>query len=308
MDVTRVKLWVPTLALAALTGLAGCQAAAVSESSPADASGGTTGMRAPQATQAPTAEPSGERQIARTGALTLRCEDVTVTADRLRELAESLGGFVSTESVWTSERVTPSGTSRIVFSVPANSMDRFMAEAAKAGELVTRSTTAKDVTEQVVDVEARIKTLRESIERIRALMNKAGSIADIAKVESELTRRQSELEALLATQKALQSQVERSTVSVTLLRQGQSDTDPNPLWQGLVRGWEALLNSIAALLMTIGAVLPFAAIGVLAGWPLVRFLRKRRAARAAAASAEQAGTESEQPDDDGGDQAQQDRG
>lgn len=249
-----------------------------------------------------------ERQIARTGALTLRCEDVTVTADRLRELAESLGGFVSTESVWTSERVTPSGTSRIVFSVPATSMDRFMAEAAKAGELVTRSTTAKDVTEQVVDVEARIKTLRESIERIRALMNKAGSIADIAKVESELTRRQSELEALLATQKALQSQVERSTVSVTLLRQGQSDTDPNPLWQGLVRGWEALLNSIAALLMTIGAVLPFAAIGVLAGWPLVRFLRKRRAARAAAASAEQAGTESEQPDDDGGDQAQQDRG
>ena len=53
MDGTRVKLWVPTLAQAALTGLAGCQAAAVSESSPADASGGTTGMRAPQATQAP---------------------------------------------------------------------------------------------------------------------------------------------------------------------------------------------------------------------------------------------------------------
>ncbi len=173
-------------------------------------------------------------------------------------------------------------TSRIVFSVPAASMERFMAEAAKLGELVTRSVTARDVTEQVVDVEARIRTLRDSISRVRALMDKAGSITEIARVEEELTNRQSELESLLARQKALKNQVERAPVTVTLLRPGQADPQ-NPFLTGLIRGWEALQNSIAVLLTVLGGVLPFALIGAAIAWPLLRRYRRRTATPTSAA-------------------------
>lgn len=281
MNASRFRLWLPAVLLSGVVGLVGCTQFQSAGSAPevgAEPAGGAPDVgragdgAAPAATTAPEAGPTAERQIVRTGALSLRSADLTVAADRLRQLAESMDGFVSSESIWVTGDSTEA-TSRIVFSVPAASMERFMAEAAKLGELVTRSVTARDVTEQVVDVEARIGTLRESIQRIRALMEKAGSITEIARVEEELTRRQSELESLLARQKTLKSQVERAPVTVTLLRPGQADPQ-NPFLTGLARGWEALQNSIAVLLTVVGGVLPFALIGAAIGWPLLRRFRR----------------------------------
>lgn len=279
MNVSRFRLWLPAVLLSGVVGLVGCgqlqSAGSAPEAGGAPDVGRADGRAAPAATAAPESGPTDERQIVRTGALSLRCDDLTLTAERLRQLAESMDGFVSSESIWVTGDSTEA-TSRIVFSVPAASMERFMAEAAKLGELVTRSVTAKDVTEQVVDVEARIRTLRESIQRIRALMEKAGSITEIARVEEELTNRQSELESMLARQKTLKNQVERAPVTVTLLRPGQADPQ-NPFLTGLTQAWEALQNSITVLLTVVGGVLPFALIGVAIGWPLLRRFRRRTA-------------------------------
>ena len=282
----RFRLWLPAVLLSGVVGLAGC--AQLSSSSGGAPDVARADGAAPAATAAPEAAPTPERQtperqIARTGALSLRCDDLTVTAERLRQLAESMDGFVSSESIRVSGDSTDA-TSRIVVSVPTASMERFMAEAAAFGELVTRSVTARDVTEQVVDVEARIKTLRESIGRIRALMARAGSITEIARVEEELTSRQAELESLLATQKSLKNQVERAPVTVTLLRPGQAD-QTNPLLTGLARGWEALQNSVAVLLTVVGGVLPFALLGAAIGWPVVHRVRRRRQSRTSDAAA-----------------------
>lgn len=301
--------------LAGVIGLAGCTSAGTT-SAPEVGRAGDGAV--PAATTAPTeAGPTGERQIARTGALSLRCTDLATTADRLRQLAESMGGFVSSESIWATSS-SNGGDSRIIFSIPASSMDRFMTEAAKLGELVTRSVSARDVTDQVVDVDARVRTLRDSIQRIQALMARAGSISEIAKVEQELTRRQSELESLLAKQKALKNQVERAPVTVTLLTPYQTTDRDNPFLTGLIRGWEALQDSIAVLLTLLGGVLPFALLGTAIGWPVVHRLRRRRAARVAQPdrgttsekpddSGEPTGEQAEQADDDGGDQPQQER-
>lgn len=278
MSTSRFRVWLPSLVLSGVIGLAGCTQATSSAGAPEVAPAPAGDGAVPAATAAPSeAGRASERQVVRTGALSLRSPDLAATAEKLRQLAESLGGYVASESTWAGGEAT-AGTSRIVFSVPSTDLDRFMTEAAKLGELTSRAVTARDVTEQVVDVEARIRTLRESIARIRALMSKAGSITEIARVEQELTQRQSELEALLAKQKALKSQVERAPVTVTLLRPGQAET-PNPFLTGLSQGWEALQKSIAVLLTLIGGVLPFALVGGAVAWPIVRRLRSRAAAR-----------------------------
>ena len=318
MCASRLRVWLPAVLLSSVIGLVGCTQTSPSYSAPE--SGPAGDGPAPAVTTVPSeAGPTTDRQVARTAALSLRCADLNATAEQLRQLAESMGGYVASESIWTSAN-TASGNSRIVLSVPSENLDRFLTEAAKLGELVTRSVTARDVTEQVVDVDARIRTLRASIDRIRALMDKAGSVTEIARVEEELTRRQSELESLLAKQKALRNQVERAPVTVTLLRTGQSDTTQNPLLIGLSQGWDALQNSIAALFVLIGGLLPFALVAGAIGWPIVRRYRRRAAARKAASaepradaadaartSGESAGEQPEQPDHDGGDQSEQHR-
>lgn len=318
MSASRFSLWLPAALLTSVIGLVGCTQTSTAYSAPE--SGPAGGGPAPAATMAPSeAGPTADRHVARTGALSLRCADLNATAEQLRHLAESMSGYVASESLSTSANPT-SGTSRIVLSVPSENLDRFLTEAAKLGELVTRSVTARDVTEQVVDVDARIRTLRESISRIRALMSKAGSVAEIAKVEEELTRRQSELESLLAKQKMLKSQVERASVTVTLLRTGQTDTPQNPLLIGLGQGWDALQNSVAALFVLIGGLLPFAVVAGAIGWPILRRYRRRAAVRKSAATApppdaagearapgESAGEQPEPADRNGGDQSDQHR-
>lgn len=275
MNSSRLRKSFVTGLVLLLAGLVGCsQFSASSGSAPEVGRAGDGAV--PQATTAPTQDPttSADRSIVRTGALTLRGNDVTGLADRLRQLAERLGGFVASEHVRTTAD-SGASSSKIVFSVPAGSMDAFMAEAATYAELVTRSVTATDVTAQVVDVEARIRTLRESIERIRKLMDKAGSISDIARVEAELTNRQAELESLLAQQKALTNAVERAPITVSLVRPGQVTSD-NPLLTGLARSWDALQQSIVVLLTLIGGLLPFLLVFGLILWPFFNRLRKRR--------------------------------
>ncbi|MFT4295716.1 MAG: DUF4349 domain-containing protein [Micropruina sp.] len=307
MTASRFRLWLPSLLLSGVIGLVGCTHDAASKPEVTRAGEGA----APAASLAPEEGTPDQRQVVRTGAMSLRCTDLNATAEQLRQLAQSMDGYVASESIGA-DTDSASGGSRIVFSVPAANLDRFMAEAAKLGDLVTRSVTARDVTEQVVDVEARIRTLRESISRIRALMDKAGSITEIARVEEELTRRQSELEALLAKQKALKNQVERAPVTVSLLRPGQVETQ-NPFLVGLSQGWDALQNSIAVLLTLVGGLLPFVLIGGAIGWPTVRRFRRRSATPKPTAttppdaSGQHAGGQAEQGDHDGGDQPEQDR-
>ena len=288
------RRWTATATLLLALGAAGCSAEAASQpagpvatmaAAPADtqtqADGGTGRSQGevplPQQPNVP--EEGGEttRQVARTGSITLTVTDVVTAAASLRDLASSMGGMVTSESISTSAN-SGSSVSRLIFTVPSAKLDQALDAVAKVGQLESRSTTAKDITTQVVDVEARIRTLRESIARIRLLMDKTGSISAIAQVEAELTQRQSELESLLSQQKVLKNMVEESPVTVTLLHPGQADPS-NPFLSGLRQGWEALLKSLNFLLVAVGALLPYAVIGFLGVLGFRAWQRSRRTGR-----------------------------
>lgn len=280
------------LAGAALAGallLGGCSMA-----SPASTAGAGAPMdkAGPQATaaggtaeKAPGAPQADGRQIARTAAVTLSVEDVPEAASRLRRVAEARGGVITAENI----QITDSGSSRsstVTLSVPADQLDATLGDVAGVGKVVVRTVSSQDVTTKVADVEARIRTLRESIARMQALLQRAGSVAEIAQVEAELTKRQAELESLLAQQKALSQMVDRSPVTVTLVTPThvpQVDEPKPGFLGGLQTGWRMLGSFMTGLLTVVGALIPFLIPAAVVGVPLVWFLRRRRAARAAAA-------------------------
>ena len=214
------------------------------------------------------------REIARTGSLTVAVTDPVAAAAELHRIAEAHDGFVSNESIQTTES---SRSSTVTMSVPSAKLDTVMDAAAKVGTVTNRSTTAKDVTAQVVDTDARVKTLRDSIARIRALMDRAGTVTEIAAVESELTTRQAQLESMLAQQQALRTQVDRAPVTVTLVR--ANSPEANPFLAGLSGGWEAMKESAKGLLIVVGALIPWLVVGAAIGFPVAWWVRKRRASR-----------------------------
>lgn len=152
-------------------------------------------------------------------------DDPAAAAQKLRETATAFDGFVTSEYVvlpTAAEGQVSRSRSQVTLSVPADRFDAAMDDAAKAVTVVSRSVSSADVTTQVVDVDARVRTLRDSIARLQELMSRAGTLTEIAALEAELTKRQADLESLLAQQEALRNQVARSPITVTLLTSAQA--------------------------------------------------------------------------------------
>ncbi len=127
--------------------------------------------------------------------------------------------------------------------------------------------------------------MRASVDRVRALMARATDIAQIVTLESELSRRQADLEALESQLASLQDRVARSPIRIGLTTDtGVIADDPGTgFLAGLKGGWEAFTASVVVLLTALGAVLPFALAAAVVGLPVWWGLRRRRAPQPPAA-------------------------
>lgn len=221
-----------------------------------------------------------ERLVARSAWISLNVTDPLVGADAVAGVTTHRGGWVSSENIVLAGSGSTHSVATVTITVPAHEFEATLDDLADLGILESRQVTTEDVTDQVVDLEARIASKRASIQRISDLMDRAGSVGDIARVESELASRQAELESMLAQQKYFASITEQSTITVELTSPVSSG--PNPLWTGLQEGWAALQSSVRVLLVLIGALTPFVLTLVVVAVPLLWWLRRRRALRSGA--------------------------
>jgi hypothetical protein len=227
------------------------------------------------------------KEIIRSATMTVVVPDESQAATRLRAIATGHGGVVTTENVVSGGEKSYYATSTIVLSVPADQLDGALTDIATIGEVTLRTIESSDVTAQVADVDSRVKTMRESIARMQELLTRAGSVTEIAQVENELTTRESDLESLLAQQKALAQRVAQSPITVTLTRVAVVEPTPVPetgFFTGLKTGWHALKVFGAGFLTVLGTLLPFLVLMALIGAPVFWLVRRRTAAAAKTAT------------------------
>ncbi|NUT34655.1 MAG: DUF4349 domain-containing protein [Hamadaea sp.] len=232
---------------------------------------GTTGQGSGQA-------PEVGRAMIYTGTMTVRVDDVTASAEKVRTLANGQGGFVGSEK--SSSRDSEE-SSTITIRVPADKFDGVLTDLGKLGEELDRQVTTEDVTAAVVDLEARIKAQQASVDSVRRMFTQAKQLSEVVQLEAELTKRQAELDALLAKQRRLDDLVQLCTITVTLVGpntdyQPKEDEDPSFLG-GLKAGWNTFLFILRVAAAVIGFVLPFAVVAAIVVVPLWFWLRRRRA-------------------------------
>ena len=277
----------------------GDRAAAGSVGSGAKTTGGTTSAQL-QAAQA-------VRSMIYTGEIQLRSGGVAAAAQRAETLVKSVGGYVDSEVTGTvgtlpyvpypqastatgggsttQSLATPADASgesaQLVLRVPAAAYDGVYNQLLAFGTVLAQQRSAQDVTQQVVDINSRVKSEQASVDRVRALYAKAQSIADITALEQDLTQRESDLESLEAQQQALASQTSMSTVTLELYAKATAPATPHGKSVGgaagsaLKSGWHALYLTFRWLLVALSAALPFLVpIGLLM-W-LVQALARRR--------------------------------
>lgn len=231
--------------------------------------------------------------VIRTATLSVEVKSVPKAVAAARGVAEGAGGLVATENT---ERLDDTyETSHLVLRVPQDRFQEVLRELAGSGKLLSRTSNAKDVTDQVVDVDSRIATQRASVARVRELMDRAEKISDVVALEGELSSRQSDLESLLAQQSSLKDRTSLATITLDLTPPDAPDDDGREEDAGFLDalggGWDAFVTMLRWIAVAFGAAFPFLLTGALAllVW---RVLRRRGAARAAAPAGtpEQEGT------------------
>jgi uncharacterized membrane protein YgcG len=169
--------------------------------------------------------------------------------------------------------------SAMTLSVPSDTLDRVLDELGKLGTTVQRSSSARDVTSTYVDTQARITTMKASLDQLRALLAKTTDLNQIISLETEISRRQADLDALQAQLNALDRKVTMSTVSVTLVTAANVvvPEDTSGFLGGLRAGWKAFLAASSGALTVLGAILPFVALLAIVAVPLLWWRRRRSA-------------------------------
>jgi hypothetical protein len=231
-----------------------------------------------QGKQAGQQQPSLARAIVRTGYLTLESASIQQARNQINTIARGYDGEIANEETGTDDDGKIDHAT-LVIKVPTASYDRAMTDFQKSGTVKQVRQESTDVTEQVVDVNSRVATQRAGIARMRSLMARANTIGEVISVESELTRREADLESLLARQKALAAQTELATITVTLNRPGEAPPpakDHSGFLGGLSAGWDAFTATVKALATAVGALVPFAVAGLVIAVPLWVFYKRRR--------------------------------
>ena len=247
-------------------------------SAPAPGAGGAADAGG---TSLPTA--GSTRSIIRTGSLDLVVRSVTDAMASVNQIATAVNGNVSDSSfAGTAGQQSATFTLRVPVARLAEAIAKLQALAV---EVRTSTTTSRDVTDEVTDVEATLRNLRAVEAQYVQLLGRTGSIAEVLQVQDRLNQVRLQIDRTEARRQLLASQAEMATLTVELHPEGSlAPVGGGPLaaaraaWVASLRTLELLGTAVLVTVVYLWWLLPFLAAGV---WYAVRFVRRERAASAA---------------------------
>jgi hypothetical protein len=280
---SRGRRWWAPLVLALLVVLAGCGGAgnagggggedasaggeigseATAATAGAGGGAGSAGGETGSAGGERTAEAIGSEEVlqierrqalVRTGRVALTVENVSATERELTRVVRDAGGFVSSSRVRRDDREEGTVvTGQLVVRVPAENFSTAFARIERAGEVRASNTSTRDVSEQLVDIEARLENLRAQRERLRGLYAQANDTEALLAIQERLSEVQSRIERLEARRQSLRRQVALSTIVIDLAEPLAGPDDRSREWYdtGVLA---AVLDSFGGVLMVLRAI------------------------------------------------------
>lgn len=270
---------------------------------------GATGSEAVEAEPGPSTATDGGREIAANASAALTVSDVAEAAREIGADAEARGGYVESVNVDAdgATRETsgtgsdalsgaypyPHGGSSITVRVPSDELTDALGALAQVGEVTSSTVGRQDVTDQAIDLRARVSASEASVARLTELIGQADSVADLIAAESALSERQATLDADRQQLAALESQVALSTLSVRLSPVAPTvEADPAGFGDGLAAGWNGFVATLNGVVIALGFLLPWIVVaGIVAAvvWGLRTLRRRSRLRRRAAEEGQPAG-------------------
>ncbi len=216
-----------------------------------------------------------EQKLIKRGYLAFEVDDLAKTHQKIIGEAKKLGGYIASDAESKEyDRVAHAMSIR----VPAAQFDAFIATiAAGVAHFDEKQITVDDVTEQFVDLQARLKTKKELETRYLELLRQAKNVKDMLEIERELGTLRADIESMEGVFRVLKNQVAYATIDVRyyILQIETERGFGHKFSQAFRGGWENFIGFFVGL----AYIWPFVILIGVAVYYLIRRIKRKRAAK-----------------------------
>ena len=187
-----------------------------------------------------------DRKIIKQGEIRFKTADVNKTKALILQSVQELNGYISKDNAYDySDRLEH----RLIIRVPADKFDLLLKNISESVEkLDNKNVDLLDVTEEYIDIEARIKTKKELQTRYVELLKQATKVDEILNIEKEIGTLQIEIESVEGRMKYLKDKISFSTLTVTYYQKTTSQFGfSSKFVDGIKNGWSVFLWFVIGL-------------------------------------------------------------
>lgn len=223
-----------------------------------------------------------DRKIVRNAELNLEADSPEQAQQKITAIAESKGGFVVESQQSSSDvKMTTRDVVTMTIRVPAQKFTEALDEIRKtASRVVVETVKGEDVTEEFIDIEARLKAKRALEQQFVEIMKRANSVDDALSVQSQLAEVRGEIEKIEGRKRFLENQASLSTIKIRLQTPAAFSASSSGffyrLTQSFSTGFDFALNFVLGLVTFLIAILPFALFIGLPGFLIIRYVIRRQ--------------------------------
>jgi hypothetical protein len=183
---------------------------------------------------------SQPRKLIKTGDMSFETSDLDSSREKIDVSVKKHQAFISSESENTSGRRI---SRNLTIRVPAENFDQLVNEISQGIKAFDhKNISSNDVTEEFLDVEARLKNRKALEERYLELLSKASTTADILQIENQINQLRGEIESIEGRMKYLSNQVDYSTLNLSYYKTTPVQSHlTEKMSQGFKNGWSAVI-------------------------------------------------------------------
>jgi hypothetical protein len=226
-----------------------------------------------------------ERKVIRTARIELRADDPAGVAATATKLTEGSGGFVASSNATgigdAIERID------MRLRVPADKFEGVLESLRDDGELLVEGLQGQDVTDEYIDLEARLRSQKALEERLLSILATTSLVKDVLEVEAKLVDVRTEIERIEGHLRAMNDRVSFATIELAVVAPVRHNArEAESTWSRFDRAvddaGEACVAVLTGLIRVFGAILPLGIVGIPIGLGVQAAIRRRRRARALA--------------------------
>jgi hypothetical protein len=222
------------------------------------------------------------RKIVRSADLTIESESPQTSLQKVASISETNGGFVVESQENSSDvKTTQHDTVTVTIRVPADKFSSVLDEIRKTGtRVISENVKGEDVTEEFIDIEARLKAQKALESQFLEIMKRANSVNDALDVQRQLADVRGEIEKVEGRKRFLENRSSLSTIKLKLqtptLFAANSTGFVYRLTVSFSTGFDFAMNFVLGLVTFLVGILPLAIVFGLPGYFIVRYFWRKQ--------------------------------